>query len=160
MYFSPRSKCISSPRTKVFVCRTIKHVHHLFGRCLKKNLKKNGNYGIRFVQNFISFKEWWSWKRTEKGQRWECKKTTGHLLHTFANVWYSLLVFFHLYLVSVLSSAPSILKWNEVLQKFFRLVYTVYTWSSWIQSPKECSILSPRESWALYIRKMNNRHTS
>ena len=38
----------------------------------------------------------------------------------------SLLAFFHLCLVSVLFSAQSILKWNEVLQKLFSLVYNYY----------------------------------
>ena len=52
----------------------------------------------------------------------ERKKTTGHLQRYKQQMSDSLLALFHLCLVSVLFSAPSILKWNEVLQKLFSLV--------------------------------------
>ena len=58
-------------------------------------------------------------KRTEASQRWKNARRLPDICKNAKQMSGSLHAFFYLWLVSVLSSASSILKWNEVLENFF-----------------------------------------
>ena len=62
------------------------------------------------------------WNKAEMKER---KKTTRHLQNT-QQMSGSLLAFLHLCLVSILFSAPSIPKWNEVLEKLFSIASVLF----------------------------------